>query len=89
VPWIWSRATCATWRLLAGLPCVYHRLQARLDHQHGRCALHARVMLDAAPGEAWLNGRPWRGDLQVLPGRMHENGEDVIAILDRILEDLG
>ena len=77
------------WRLLATLPCPYHRLQARLDHQHGLCALHARVMLDAAPGPAWLNGRPWRGSLQVLPGRMHENGADVMAILDGILESVG
>jgi len=73
------------YRLLAGLPCPYHRLQAAIDHQHGRCPLHARVMLDAAPADARLNGTVWDGRLHTLPGRMHQNGDVIMSFLDELL----
>jgi len=76
------------YRLLAELPCPYHRLQAAIDHQHGRCPLHARVMLDAAPTDARLNGSPWDGRLRCLPGRMHQNGDRITAIVDTLLKRL-
>lgn len=69
------------YRLLAELPCPYHRLQAEIDHAHGRCALHARVMLDAARGEPLFNGSPWRGVLSPWPGELHDNAAQIRAIV--------
>lgn len=69
------------YRLLAGLPCPYHRLQAAIDHAHGRCVLHARVMLDAAPGTPLFNGAPFDGVLRPWPGRLHDNAAHIRAIL--------
>jgi hypothetical protein len=69
------------WVLLQGLPCAYHRVQADPDHVHGRGVLHAVVMLEAAPGPATLNGRPWDGKLELLPGRIETHGAAVRRVL--------
>ncbi|MCB9745802.1 MAG: hypothetical protein H6740_24720 [Alphaproteobacteria bacterium] len=82
--WAW-REPC---RLLPGLRAPYHRLQAEVDHAHGRCALHARVMLDAAPGTPTLNGDAWAGALTLLPGRLQDQGPRVRAILSDLLAGL-
>ncbi|MCB9744705.1 MAG: hypothetical protein H6741_26970 [Alphaproteobacteria bacterium] len=73
------------WRLIAGLRAPYHRLQAALDHAHGEMVLHARVMLEAAPGAPTLNGRPWDGQLKVLPGRLQAHGPKVRDMLTHLL----
>jgi hypothetical protein len=73
------------YRLLAALRCPYQRLQAARDHQHGACALHARVMLDhAAPG-SWINGAPWTGRLSLPAGALALSGADVLDHVDRFI----
>ncbi len=69
------------YRLIRALPCPYHRVQAARDHVHGRSVLHARVLLDAAPGTPTLNGRPWDGILDALPGRIETHGAAVRRVL--------
>jgi hypothetical protein len=68
------------WRLLPRLRAPYHRLQARRDHQHGPCALHAKVLLDVAVAPS-LNGQPWTGELPELPAR-----PDLSALLRSLVE---
>ncbi|MCB9764454.1 MAG: hypothetical protein H6739_32065 [Alphaproteobacteria bacterium] len=77
--WAWREP----WRLVGALRCPYHRLQAEIDHAHGRCSLHARVMLEAAPPVPTLNGQPWKGALDLLPGRLHQDPARPGAILRR------
>lgn len=73
------------WRLLAELPCAYHRVQGWPDHMHGRTALHARVMLDAAPGAAFLNGRPWNGVLPTSGRPIDELADTTLAVLESVV----
>ena len=68
------------WRALPRLRAPYHRLQAQVDHQHGRCALHAKVLLDVAE-QPFLNGRPWTGQLPALPQRV-----DLSSVLRSLVE---
>ena len=74
--WTWREP----WRLLGWLDAPYHRLQAELDHQHGRCALHARILLEAA-SDPWLNGIRWTGRLDLWPGRLAQHGPRVLDVL--------
>jgi hypothetical protein len=71
-------------RLLAGMSCPYHRLQAAYDHVHGRMDLHARLMLEAAHAAGLPSVRAnGEGELRPLPGRLHAHG----ALIERwILE---
>lgn len=69
------------WRLLTALPCAYHRVQADPDHVHGHMTHHARIMLEAAPGPATVNGRPWDGTLEALPGAIATHGAAVRRVL--------
>lgn len=66
-PWAGREAI----RLLPGFPGPYHRIQAGLDHVHGRMYDHARRMVAAHP----------RGRLndsgEILPGRLWEHGASV------------
>lgn len=87
------------YRLVAGLGGAYHRLQAAVDHQHGRCVLHAGLMLDAAVarghGATHYNGRPVgpagpRGRAadvaeQAWPGTLHRQGDRVGEVVRRVL----
>lgn len=77
-------------RVLVGrLRCPYHRLQAEVDHVHGRLDLHARLLLEGASGAARrrCNGIPWSpGDPPaLLPGHLHAHGDLVRRwILDEV-----
>ena len=57
-------------RLLPRLKAPYHRLQATEDHMHGRCALHAQVLVEAAD----------QGTLH----RCEDLGEGLTRLLQRI-----
>jgi hypothetical protein len=65
-------------RLLAGIACPYHRLQAEYDHVHGRMAMHAALMLEAAQ-RAGLPSVQVNGAqrLALLPGRLHAHGRRI------------
>jgi len=58
--------------------CPYHRLQAEIDHVHGRLDLHARLMVEAARRggvpRVECNGR-W--DVRPLPGRLSMHGPTI------------
>jgi len=74
--WAWREP----WRLVGALEAPYHRLQAEVDHQHGRCVLHARVLLDAA-AQPFVNGAPYTGQVLGWPGRLAEHGGRVLEVL--------
>ncbi len=63
--------------LVGRIRCPYHRLQARVDHVHGRLHLHAFLMLEAAlmgkAPEIRLNGGRFPWNRSLLPGRIHQN----------------
>lgn len=76
-------------KLLGSLICPYHRLQAELDHVHGRLNVHARLMLEAARAA----GLPWvrangAEELRLLPGRLHAHGRSIerwiVEAFDRV-----
>jgi len=71
-------------RLLPALRCPYHRLQAEVDHVHGRLWQHAEVMLDAARRGACPDARCNGVDVVApLPGHLHAHGPRIRAwILD-------
>lgn len=62
--------------LLPQLGCPYGRLQARPDHVHGDCVVHAERMVDTARRAGLL-----LSPLEVLPGPLHGHGEALIHAL--------
>lgn len=66
-PWAGREAI----RLIGGFPGAYHRVQAGLDHVHGRMADHARRIVAAHP-RGRLNGRG-----EILPGKLWEHGAQI------------
>jgi hypothetical protein len=68
-------------RLIPELPCAYDRVQADPDHVHGHNLLHAGVLLNAAVGVVRLNGRPWTGAVDALPGAISTHGAAVRRVL--------
>jgi len=71
--------------LVGALTCPYHRLQAALDHVHGRMRAHAQLMLEEARQGASPRVRcNGARALQPLPGRLHSHGP---AIARWILEE--
>jgi len=78
-------------RLLAGHTCPYHRLQAELDHVHGRMSTHAQIMLEAARSaglpRVQANGAEV---LSLLPGRLHAHSRRIegwiAEAFDRVLD---
>jgi hypothetical protein len=61
-------------RLLSGLACPYHRIQAELDHVHGRLWAHAQLMIEAARGAGLPTRANGGSELRLLPGRLHAHG---------------
>jgi hypothetical protein len=61
--------------LLGALRCPYHRLQAEVDHVHGRLIVHAQRMFEAARA-AGLPSVRFNGAAQpqLLPGSLHAHG---------------
>ena len=73
-------------RLLTGLACPYHRLQAELDHIHGRLDLHAQLMLEAARAAGLPRVQANGGDgLRPLPGRLHAHGRRILGWIEAAL----
>lgn len=67
-------------RLIEGLSCPYHRFQAEYDHVHGRMALHAELMLEAARRAGLPTVKANGADrLALLPGRLHAHGRRIEA----------
>jgi len=65
-------------QLLADLGCPYHRLQAELDHVHGRMSTHAQIMLEAARAAGLPRVRANGAEtLRLLPGRLHAHGRRI------------
>lgn len=90
----WSLQEDAPWAgreplpLLSRIRCPYHRLQAELDHVHGRFDLHARRMVEEARRvlpQALCNGGT---DVRPLAGRLHAHGATIRQwILDAFLPE--
>ncbi|MCP4808968.1 MAG: hypothetical protein GY913_29025 [Proteobacteria bacterium] len=61
------------WRRIESLACPYHRLQGRLDHMHGRCDTHARILVRATGGT-----------LHTVDGRLGDHPDVVRALLSEV-----
>lgn len=68
--------------LLPQLACPYRRIQARPDHVHGDCVVHAERMAEAARSAGLL-----AAPLEILRGPVHGHGGAVIHALSAAFAD--